>query len=290
MRYSNLLVCLDGSPVAEQILPYARALAEVCGMRVDLMAVINSGARTSSSREYLQKAAATHFAGMEVGILEKRGRPPEAILEQAGSRPETVIGLATHGRSGIQRWVLGSVATKVIQAALNPVFLIRAKQTAAADNGRLTSVIVALDGSELAESVLPAVTDLAKCMSLEVVLAQAYELPSTAYYRTEDFSGGEEFVPSYEEVVAEASREPRLYLERIAEEFRGRGAERVRTVLLKGDPADEILKLSSATNGSFLAMCTHGISGVKSWLLGSVTDKVVRHSDVPVLIVPARGA
>lgn len=289
MRYSTLLVPLDGSSVAEQIIPYARMLAETCKMRVDLLGVIDSADGAASSREYLQKIAAAHFPKTQPGIVEKRGDAANAILEHAKSLPDVMIGMATHGRSGIQRWMLGSVANKIVQAGVAPVFLIRAKQQSESSaDGRLTSVIVPLDGSEFGESVLPAVTDLAQCIKLEIVLARAYELPPKAYYRTDDFSEAQKrFVPSYDEVVAEASREPRLYLEKSSEEVRRAGAERVRTVLLQGEAADEILKLSNASAGSFLAMCTHGISGVKSWLLGSVTDKVVHHSDVPVLIVPA---
>lgn len=89
--------------------------------------------------------------------------------------------MATHGRSGVERWLLGSVAEKVLRGAINPLLLIRATKEAKSEGEASPgSVIVPLDGSELAEQVLPSVVELAKQLALEVVLFRAYTIPISA--------------------------------------------------------------------------------------------------------------
>ena len=100
------------------------------------------------------------------------------MTEKAAADKNTVIVMATHGCSGIQRWLLGSVADKVIHGATNHLFLVRASEQGKPDGeAALKTVIVPLDGSPLAEQVLPGVVDLAKKMKLKVVLMRAYALP-----------------------------------------------------------------------------------------------------------------
>jgi nucleotide-binding universal stress UspA family protein len=291
MKYTKILVPLDGSAVSEQILPYARVFVGRCGMQPKLLGAIDSDVNVASMphREYLEKTAAKYLSGSTpVDLIEEHGSAAEVIVDTAKAEPDCLIAMATNGRSGIKRLLLGSVATKVLQAAENPLFLVRVKeQSGTAEPPTLNSVIVPLDGSELGESVLPIVIDIARMMGLEIVVTQAYELPSTAYYRTEDYSGGEEFVPTYDEVVAEASNSARGYLDKMVERVRGQGIENVRAVLLRGRPAEEIITLSTAASDSFLAMCTHGRSGVRRWVLGSVTEHVVQHASVPVLTIRA---
>ena len=86
--------------------------------------------------------------------------------------------MATHGRSGLNRFLLGSVAEKVLRGTVNPLLLVRATGEAKSDGeATLKSIIVPLDGSELAESVLPMVAGVAKKLDLEVVLFRAYHIP-----------------------------------------------------------------------------------------------------------------
>ena len=292
MKYTKILVPLDGSAVSEQILPYARVFVERCGMQPKLLGAIDSDVNVASMphREYLEKTAAKYLSGSTpVDLIEEHGSAAEVIVDTAKAEPACLIAMATNGRSGIKRLLLGSVATKVLQAAENPLFLVRAKeQSGTAEPPTLNSVIVPLDGSELGESVLPIVIDMAKMMGLEIVVTQAYELPSTAYYRTEDYpAAGKDFVPTYDEAVAQASSNPRRYLDKVVEQVRSQGIEKVRAVLLRGRPAEEIITVSTAASDSFLAMCTHGMSGVRRWVLGSVTEHVVQHASVPVLIIRA---
>jgi nucleotide-binding universal stress UspA family protein len=290
----KILVPLDGSKLAEQILPYARLLGDVYRIPVELLSVDDAESTapfgpSGATADYLKVIAGQFPATVEIKGTVELGRPAEVIVKRAQLEPGCLIAMVTHGVSGIKRWLLGSVATKVIQAAQNPLLLVRATgQAAAKSMVRFDSIIVPLDGSELAESVLPTVVDFATSMNTEVVLARAFQLPSTAYYRADDSVGGEAFIPSYEELVAAMSREAREYLDAKIKELRAQGLARVRAEILEGPAAEQIIDLARHTSGSLIAMCTHGRSGVRRWMLGSVTEKVVRHAENPILIIRAR--
>ena len=291
----KILVPLDGSKLAEQVLPYARLFAEVYKAPVDLLSVddVDAGASFSSSVDamsYLKKVAAEYFPqSAQVDAAVERGKAAEAIVERAKQEPECLIAMCTYGRSGIKRWLLGGVAAKVVQAAENPLLLVRAtNQGEAKSVVRLDSIIVPLDGSELAESVLPRALDLARSLNTEVVLARAFQLPPTAYYRADDTSGAEAFIPSYEELIAATSREAREYLDAKVKEMSAHEPLRIRAEILEGAAAEEIVERARHTSGSLIAICTHGRSGLRRWLLGSVTEKVVRHAESPILIIRAR--
>ena len=92
-----------------------------------------------------------------------QGKAAEIIVESAAKETTTLVAMATHGRSGLNRWLVGSVAEKVLRAAANPLLLVRAKEETPPWNmAALKSIVVPLDGSELAESVLPSVEEVAK--------------------------------------------------------------------------------------------------------------------------------
>jgi nucleotide-binding universal stress UspA family protein len=130
-----------------------------------------------TNKSYLE-AIAQSFQGTQVTCFVEKGKAEDVVIERAATDKNTLIVMATHGRSGMQRWVLGSVADKVLHGSTNHLLLIRAnEQGKAVGDGALKTVIVPLDGSPLAETVLPYVVDLARKMRLEVVLMRAYALP-----------------------------------------------------------------------------------------------------------------
>lgn len=297
--YGRLLIPLDCSKTAETVLPYARSLAGSLNIPAELMRVIDISEMTSqispgkarfldtigedearNSRGYLE-GIAHGFPGVRVQCTVKKGKPAEVIIEKAAANKDTLIAMPTHGRSGLNRWLLGSVAEKVLRGSTNPLLLVRANEKAKSDGeATLKSVIVPLDGSELAEFVLPAVVELAKVLNLEVLLIRVFDIPATLY-------GGSEgrYAINYDAIRKQFRSEAHDYIEKKAEELRQLGLDKVSLVCPEGYSADEILLLGQQIPDSFIAMCTHGRSGMSRWVLGSVTEKVVRHSDNPVLII-----
>ena len=296
--YTRMVIPLDGSQVAEQVLPYARFLAKKLAIPVQLLQVIdpdvvallaNPGQGryidtivddlTRESRAYLESIAKS-IAGTSVQCLVEKGKPEDILIEQAAADKDSLMIMATHGRSGIQRWLLGSVADKVLHGATNHVLLIRATdQGKSAGEAGLKTVVVPLDGSPLAEQVLPHVADLAKRLGLQIILTRAYALPSAV--------APDAYGTYTEELINQLETETREYLAGKVEGLKEKGLENITTVPDFGYGAEEIIKLARQTPDNFIAMCSHGRSGIRRWVLGSVTERVVQHSGDPVLIIRA---
>jgi nucleotide-binding universal stress UspA family protein len=295
--YTRLLIPLDGSKTAEAALPYGRTLARTLKIPVELLGVVDTSVLDNrvfrdsgdsetiiaesirSSEEYLNRIVKT-FPDDNVSCIVETGRAEDVIIEKAGS-DATLTAMATHGRSGIDRLLMGSVAEKVLRSAINPLILIRASEEAKSEGlALLKSVIVPLDGSELAETVLSPVAQLANALKLEVILLRAYQIPMNTYAGMED-----SYPIDYEKISAALKEEAQSYLERKVAELKLNGIEKLSFVIAEGSGASEIVALGRRTPDNLIAMCTHGRSGIKRWVLGSVTEKVVRLCGDPVLIV-----
>ena len=124
--------------------------------------------------------------------------------------------------------------------------------------------------------------EMAQRFQAEIVLLQAYELPAAAYY------GRENYLPNYDELKRQGQSNVQGYLDEKAEFVRAEGVRNVTTIVSDGLAADQIVQCAERIPHSLLAMCTHGRTGLQRWTVGSVTEKVVRHSRRPVLVVRAR--
>jgi nucleotide-binding universal stress UspA family protein len=296
--YKRMLIPLDGSKVAEQVLPYARFLAKALAVPVELLGVVDPEAlvvvsdpargrhidmlvaETMSRTAIYLDATARSIQGAQVKVSVGKGKPEDVVIEKAAADKDTMIVMATHGRSGVQRWLLGSVADKVLHGSANHMFLVRATEQGKTDGvAALKTVIAPLDGSPLAETALPCVVDLAKTMKLEVVFMRAYALPPAVT--------ADEYGAYSEELLNQLEAEARDYLAAKTREVQQKGVGNVSSVVKIGYGAEEIISLARKTADNFVAMCTHGRSGIKRWVLGSVTERVVRHSGDPVLIIRA---
>ncbi len=299
--YSKILVPLDESKLAEMALPYARLLARRLEIPVELLTVIDTtlvdshvlggksrlldslvGESVKNSREYLSGIAET-FGGAEVKCSAQNGPTAELIIHKAKAEAATLIAMTTHGRSGINRFLLGSVAEKVLRGTANQLLLVRSTKDAKTEGeAMLKSIVVPLDGSELAESVLPAVVEMAGKLSLEVILFRAFEIPYGLYAAANGY-----YAINFDKFIAETKAEINIYLETKCEELRRQGIEKVSSVSMEGLSADQIISFARNTPDNLVAMCSHGRSGLKRWALGSVTETVVRYSGDPVLVLRA---
>jgi len=284
--YTKILVPLDASPLSEHVLPHARLLAEHFKTSIDLICAVevddipdNIIAETKQAREdYLEKVAASLPQELQPACLVEPGSPAEVILARAELDDDamTLIVMATHGYSGPQRWFLGSVAHKVVQAATTPVLLIPAGAKGPSGGPvEFDRIIVPLDGSPVAEHILPYAVALSKTLDGELILVRAYN---------PGFPGSTIRMREVSQIVHDAAES---YLEDKANQMRSEGLEKISYEVLRGVPAEQITDFALATPNSLTAMCTHGRHGVGRWVLGSVTDAVIHSSEEPVLVVRA---
>ena len=296
--FNRLLIPLDGSKTAEQVMPWARIIAQGFSTpSVELLTAVDIGSLLTSvdnarrfddlveqlsreGKEYLQRISG-YFGGRKLTRSIEQGDPAELIVAKAEADKTILIAMTTHGRSGLNRWLLGSVAEKVLRATANPLLLARAAHEGEFNHSeKLTSIIVPLDGSGLAESVLPAAIQIAKKLSLEVYLISVCDNPYSPFV-----SGGGHYAVNVDALMQDRRDQARNYLEAKMAELRQRGVEQISYLLQEGSAADEILSVAEQTPDSMIVMCSHGRSGVKRWALGSVTETVVRHSRNPVLVI-----
>ncbi|MBI2867586.1 MAG: universal stress protein [Chloroflexi bacterium] len=255
--YSKILVALDGSETAEQVLPYARLLAKGLRIRVELVRVLeplplalvevsysvaqDTARLRRQAEEYLSALANRLYQDDDVPVtsLLLEGSPASAIIHEAAKDPATLIAMATHGRSGVTRWALGSVTDKVLHVASNPLIIIRAlAHTPSPNTVALKRVIVPLDGSPTAEEALPHALALAKPLGLTMTLLRV--VPTAAdYYRYVGLVGG-----PYMDIAREADEEASRYLEQTAQQMRALGAPPVEPLLCHGPPADAVVDTS----------------------------------------------
>lgn len=295
--FTRLLLPLDGSKTAEQVMPWARTFADRFKLPVELLAVVDIGSFLTSverarqfdklveqvshqSKTYLERVSG-RFVGSRVKRSVEQGSAAELIIEKAEADKSTLIAMTTHGRSGLNRWLLGSVAERVLRSTTNPLLLVKANHEGKADGeASLKSIVVPLDGSELAETVLPTVIRIAKKLAIEVFLIRAYSNPYSPF-----ISGGGPYAVNVDELLKDIRDQARNYLEAKIEALRKRGVEQISYLLQEGVAADEIVSVADHTPESLIVMCSHGRTGVKRWAMGSVAETVVRHSSTPVLII-----
>lgn len=295
--FTRLLIPLDGSKTAEQVMPCARTFADRFKLPVELLAVVDVGTlltcverarrfdklveqASRQSKAYLERISG-RFVGSRVRRSVEQGSAAELIIEKAAADKTTLIAMTTHGRSGLNRWLLGSVAEKVLRATTNPLLLVRANpEGKASGEASFKSIVVPLDGSELAQTALPTVIRIAKKLGLEVFLSRAYSNPYSPFV-----SGGGHYAVNVDELMKGIRDQARNYLEAKIAELRKRGVEQISYLLQEGVAADEIVSVADHTPESLIVMCSHGRTGVKRWALGSVAETVVRHSSSPVVVI-----
>ncbi len=305
--YTRIIVPLDGSDLAEQILPYVQWLGKSVPSSIELLRIVAHSSADltdsvhevyrhrvsenikSAAQDYLGKIAVSlREQGLTVATSVHEGEPASSIVRGAERGPDALIAMSTHGRSGIARWLFGSVTYKLLHTTANPLLIVRSLDGVTEPDVELKTVLVPLDGSTMAEGALSHVVPLAKALSLKVYLvrveASLGEYQEYMAYRQVD-SAATVYAGPIEEFSKEAGARAMGYLHGIKEKLVRQGVFSIEEHLLQGHAAGTIVDFARDTPGCMVAMSTHGRSGVERWVLGSVADRVARHSGVPVLII-----
>lgn len=277
--FRRVLVALDGSHLAERGLTLLRAICRGAEEReISLLRVVTAreedahAGALEDAREYLSGQRSACPGGTVQGIARSGEDVAAEILSVAEAGHDLVI-LMTHGSGGLMRWWSGSVAQRVVRHC--PVPLLLGSARAAALPERIERILVPLDGSEQAASILGLVEDLALDLDAEVVLVSAYWVDAYHHVHSLGIDAGDM------RAAAEA------HIQEQAADLRRHGI-RTSCIVALNQPAELILKAVESTASDLIAMTTHGRSGVRRWFLGSVAEKVLKVSPVPVLLSRVR--
>jgi len=283
---SRIVVPLDKSPLAEEALAWAAYLAKSFGDSLHLVTVWDrdnaiwdepaGGPAPSTERiaaqadAYLAEVAGREaLSGVTVSREVRIGRPTEQVADIASDPQTRMVVLTSHGRSGLKRFIQGSVADHLVRTLTVPLFIVRP----GAGSPPISRMLVTLDGSETSEKALAPARAVAVATGTELHLLRVAnplaEMPYTALAPAPDLG-------ELSRQVFDAANE---YLAKTA-----RGGEHVE--VRAGRPLDVILDYAREKDCGLIAMGTHGRGGVLRLALGSTADAVMRAADRPVLIIP----
>jgi nucleotide-binding universal stress UspA family protein len=297
--FSTILVPLDGSPFAEQALPWALSLARRSGGRVELVrghvlyalkdpaaswCPYDPAAEAKCKREeqlYLEATARWLAAVWPVPITTAlvEGLIADAILERIQASKANLVVMTTHGRGPLGRFFLGGVADEVIRRSTVPVLLVQPHEPPPGLilEPLLENVLVALDGSALAEQALEPALGLAHLMEARCTLLRVVEPGNDGSASDRDGTRPPESAPE---------REAQIYLQQVAGRLRDQGVEVQTRVRVARHIAAAIRE--QARGRDLIALATHGRSGLRRLVLGSVADQVIRGGSTPVLVYRPR--
>lgn len=320
--FKRILVPLDGSERAERALPVAARLARSSGGSITLLRIATGAidaawstveapilmkeaidAEQARAADYLaQIAASPELAGISVQTHVQSGVPAQCILEAAREQQVDLILLGSHGETGLKRWVLGSVAQHVTRHSSAPVLVLHERGGVpthlSLKDRQPVRILAALDGSPLAEAALAPAAYLSAALSAPargaLHLALVLPFPDLADTTRKGI------VPAVRE---QAEMQARAYLDLITQrlskgELASLNLQVTSSVTIREDIAEALIGM--AETGAFLeggetfhgcyvlALATHGRSGVERWVMGSVTERILGATILPLLIVRPR--
>lgn len=263
----RILVPLDGSPEAETALEAVLPLARAFSSEVILLTVM--GSPDIPPRVYpslLRTSEILWSRGFSASFDLRIGKPEEEILAFAREKQVDLVAMATHGRSGLSRVLVGSVAEEVLRHSEMPLFVSKPRKTTRG----LERILVALDGSERAEDILGDVAPIAWRLhaSVDVVKVTPPIIAAAGLAEPPIVIPPEDATPYLKEIAA------RLAAESVD----------ARAVPLTGRAATEILRHAVDSGAGLLCMTTHGRTGLTRLLVGSVAEEIIRHAPCPVLV------
>jgi nucleotide-binding universal stress UspA family protein len=298
--FNRILVPLDGSELAETALQSARLIARKQAAELILITVSTYGqllapspagysmmipAQTpnlldSDAENYLDTIYhKVYEPGLEIKTKAVSGDIAGNIVDLAAAEGVDLIIMTTHGYSGFTRWMMGSVTERVLRSAQCPVLVIRC-----ADLPK--QAVIPLDGSELSELALAPGLTLARLLGAQSTLLRINQEKKLSNLELSLLDAAEAGLGRHIDQQLDQEEEDNAanYLKNIARRYSSPEVE-IRTVVLGGSPAESILAYVEAGAVDLLIMATHGHSGLRRWVYGSVTEKCLNNSACAMLIV-----
>lgn len=263
---------------------YAESLFGLVGAEDNIQNIQDAWLRTATG-DMDEATALIASPSVEVERMVVAGEPDEEIVAAAVGRRVDMIAMASHGRGAIGRAIFGSVADRVARSATVPVLILRPSDEAVDTRIVVSRIVVPLDGSEIARRALPDATKFAREFGVPVHVVRAVDPPTTLPVAPGIFGAGPPLNTEVtDQIWQEAESQAQTTVRTAVSQLQAEGVD-ASGATLNGSP---FFAISEATSpGDLLILTSHGRSGVRRWLLGSVAEKLIREADAPVLLIPA---
>jgi nucleotide-binding universal stress UspA family protein len=288
--FSKILVPLDGSAMAESALSLAEQFVEEGKGRLILLRVVPyftvlaadpllyeemNRLGEDEALAYLRVIRNGLPNPAKADLVCQIGSAADSILQYAKENDVDLIVMSSHGRSGLNRWVYGSVAERIMSQAPCPTLIINARH--GAPEGAPGKILIPLDGSVLAEHALQPALDLAQLLDAELYLLS---VTTSGELRIETDSKAEAFADIESGEVVQAKD----YLQALAENL---DYEKVNYAveIASGTVAEAIMDYAAENGMDLIIMSSHGRTGLKRWVYGSVAEKLLRSACCATMIV-----
>ncbi|WP_262178651.1 universal stress protein [Haloarcula laminariae] len=287
--YDNILVPVDESAHAERGVDHAVLLAEAFDATVHLLTVVDVKAAAGPfsaggiDGDYVERqmadqreALAEREANMDVPVETSvgTGTPSEGILEYVEDNHIDLVVMGTHGRSGLRRYLTGSVAERVLRLSPVPVVTVRATAASAVGSG-YGDILVPTDGSERAAAAVAHAVSVADAFGSTIHAVSVVNVGDIA--TGTDIAVPQDLLTELEGAATDAT-------EAVAREAEAAGVDAV-TEVRTGRPKEDLLEYATDHDIDLVVMGTRGRTGLDRVLLGSTAEALVRRSEVPVLTV-----
>ena len=294
-----ILVPLDGSALAESVLPAASALAKAFGARIKLLHIIEErppdqihGEPHLTDRDqaqaYLDEVARRPvFQGQAVEVHvhpTKQGDVAESIVDHAQEFGADLAVLSTHGKSGLRGFLFGRIALRALRRGTTPVLLMNPITSAAAPPLTCRTILVPLDGTATHEPALSLASTLGRAwkaaLHLEIVV------PTTGTLSGHEAATGVLMPLATRAILDMAERGSEEYVQRLAQTLRAEGLS-VSSHVSRGEPAACLVDAAEKVKADLVVMASHAKGAMDAFWSGSLTPKVVEKLQRPILLVRA---
>ena len=298
--FRHILVPLDGSSLAESVLPAADYLGRVLQAKITLIHIVEQDASPSVHGErhltsmeeaepYLAEVARRAFTS-EVSVEFHVHTAPTSdvargIVEHQHELTPDLIVMCTHGRSGVRDLLFGRIAQQVVASGRTPVVLMRPEGAAKERPFSCRTLLAPTDGTPGHEPGLDVAFALARATRSRLHLLSAVRTLGTLTGRHATIG---RFMPGTTQAVLEiAQNELETYLQRQVSGFKAQGAS-VSAEVRRGDPASVIVETAAACETDIIVLATHGKAGLEAFWAHSVAAGVLVKTRRPLLLVPVK--
>jgi len=295
----EILVPLDGSALAESVLPAAAALAKVFGARVKLLHIIEEGAPDTihgqphltegdQAQAYLDEVARRPvFQGQMVEVhvhRSKQGDVAESVVDHAQEFGADLVVLSTHGTGGLRGFLFGRIALRALQRGTTPILLMNPTAAGEAPPFVCRRILVPLDGTAAHEPALPVASTLGHAW--QAVLHLEIVVPTTGTLSGHEAATGVLMPLTTRALLDLAERGAEEYVQRLAQTLRAQGLS-TSSHVSRGEPATCLVEAAERVEADLVVMASHAKGAMDAFWSGSLTPKVVEKLRRPILLVRA---